>query len=437
MTSLRPRASTVVVALFWAGLLLGPALWWADTRAVSGTAEWLTGAGRITGLTGGYVLLVQVVLMSRVFDRWLDATMVSGWHRDLGGYLVAVLVAHVALITAGYAAADGTSLTAQTWTLLTRYEDMIAAYAGFAVLLAVALLAVRPVRRWLRYELFYYTHLAAYVSLLLVYGHQFSTGAQLAHSGPARYWWIGLYAFAIGCVAYGRLVRPLWLAARHRFRVASVIPEAPGVVSVYVTGRGLGDLRATGGQFFRWRFLTRDGWWQAHPFSLSAAPNGRWLRLTVKTVGDGSAAVAGLRPGVRVLVEGPSGGFTARRRRGHNALLIAGGIGVAPVRALLEDLPPGGSVLYRASRPEDLVFRSELDELAAARGHRVRYLVGSRRDPRLRHALSADGLRGLVPDVARRDVYVCGPPSLVAGVLDALTDLRVPRRHIHLDPFEL
>ena len=212
--------------------------------------------------------------------------------------------------------------------------------------------------------------------------------------------------------------------------------EAPGTVSIYITGRRLDRLTARAGQYFRWRFLSRGSWWQAHPFSLSAAPNGRWLRLTVKAVGRHTTRLQHLEPGARVLAHGPSGMFTADRRRRVRALLIAGGSGIAPVRALLEELPPGAAVIYRARSETDLVFRAELDWLAQERGARVSYIVGARDDPVPRYLSGPRGLRELVPDVRRRDVYLCGPAGLVNASLKTLGRLHVPKRQIHLDPFE-
>jgi ferredoxin-NADP reductase len=219
--------------------------------------------------------------------------------------------------------------------------------------------------------------------------------------------------------------------------VASVVPEAPGVVSIYVTGRDLSKLDVQAGQFFRWRFLTRDSWWQAHPFSLSAAPNGQWLRLTVKSLGDHSRALAGLRPGVRIWLEGPSGGFTSRARRRERSVLIAGGIGIAPIRALIEDLPSGSTVLYRARAASEVIFQRELTDLVNTRGHQLHYLIGPRSQSQASKPLTPEGLRALVPDVRNRDVYLCGPATMTASVMKTLAVLRVPRRHIHVDPFEL
>ena len=262
---------------------------------------------------------------------------------------------------------------------MNEYEDMTSAVVAVGILVGIGLLAIRAVRTVMPYELWKFLHLSTYVVLLLSYGHQFADGQQLFRPGPARTYWIGLYVAVLVCLAWGRVVGPLLLNLGHDFRVAEVVHEGPDVVSIYLSGR---RLRQTGraGQFFRWRFLARGVWTQAHPFSLSAAANGRWLRLTVKTVGRHTEALRGLHPGVRVWAQGPMGSFTAVRRTRGRALLIAGGIGIGPIRALLEELPLGASVIYRASTADDVVLREELDRLAELRQADVWYVIGSRYD---------------------------------------------------------
>jgi predicted ferric reductase len=320
--------------------------------------------------------------------------------------------------------------------MLTTYEDMISAFVATGILVGVGLLALRSVRAVLPYELWHFLHLLSYVVLLLSYGHQFAVGRELSGTGLGATFWAGLYVFVALSWVHGRVVAPIRLNLRHRLRVAEVVHEGQDMFSVYVAGRHLDALEARAGQFFRWRFLTRGCWWQAHPFSLSAAPNGRWLRLTIKAVGDHTEQLKWVEPGVRVVVEGPSGVFTADRRTRHRALLIAGGSGIAPIRALLEDLPRGTVVLYRASSPADLIFREELDWLAQARDSEIYYVIGGRDDPGPRLAMSPKGLRNMVPDISRRDVYLCGPEGLVSAAVTILRRLRVPKRQIHLDPFE-
>ncbi|MDX2675378.1 ferredoxin reductase family protein [Streptomyces sp. NY05-11A] len=429
----------LVLIGFWGLLTASVALWWFNTPAgsVTGVAGALTAAGRITGMAGGFVLLVQVLMMSRVrwLEEWVGAHDLTIWHRGLGAMTTVLILAHTMLIIEGYALSSRISFGSQTWMMLTTYEDTAGAFAATGILVAIALLAVRAIRRRMRYELWHALHLTTYLVLLLGYGHQFSLGSDL-QAPVARLYWTALYAGTIACLAWGRILEPLLLNLRHRLTVAAVVPESDTVFSVYVRGRRLDRLEARAGQYFRWRFLTSEGWWQSHPFSLSSAPNGRWLRLTVNPVGDHTTRMRSLRPGTRVIAEGPFGTFTADRRRQPTALLIAAGSGIAPVRSLLERMPRETVLIYRARTAEDVVFGDELDDLAVRRSARVHYVLGSREEYRPKSLLTPEGMRDLVPDAFRRDVYLCGPPSFVSATLRVLEQLGVQESQIHLDPFE-
>ncbi|GAA1568668.1 ferredoxin reductase family protein [Dactylosporangium maewongense] len=426
--------------LFWGGLALALLPWWLGTKAgsIDTGAEIFQSAGRVTGLIAGYLLLVQVILMSRlaVLERWIGARHLGLWHRELGGSVLIMILAHAALITVGYAYADRVGFVSELGTILTEYEDMVTAFLAAGMLVCIGLLSIRGLRRALPYELWYFLHLTAYLALLLGFAHQFSNGQELFKPGLGRTLWIAFYVVMVTAVVWGRIVAPLTFNLRHRLQVADVVAEGPDMVSIYITGNRLHDMDAQAGQFFRWRFLSRGLWWQAHPFSLSAAPNGRWLRLTVKTVGSHTMAMRDLRPGVRIFVEGPWGDFTASRRVKSRTVLIAAGSGIGPIRALLEELPPGAVVIYRASAVHDLHLRDELEHLADLRHATLWFVVGDRRDPGPRRLFTPAGMRELVPDITERDIYLCGPDGLVTQSLQVLRRLRVPRRQIHLDPFE-
>jgi predicted ferric reductase len=428
----------LLLLLFWSGAATSIELWWLRVDSLTTTGDVFTAAGRVTGMTAGYVLLMQILLMSRVgwLERSIGAHDLTRWHRRLGAWLVFLVLAHVALTLVGYAALGSTGVVAQALVMFTEYEDLDKAFVAAAILTALGLLAIRGIRRALPYEAWYWLHLTAYVVLVLGYAHQFTHGQELAGGGFGRWYWIGLHALVIGSVLWGRLVHPCLFNVRHRLRVANVVPESASTVSIYITGRRLEGLEAQAGQHLRWRFLGHGCWWQTHPFSLSAAPNEEWLRVTVKAVGRYTAALQGIRPGTRVLAQRPAGHFTAARRVGRTALLIAAGSGIAPIRALLEDLPAGTVLIYRASHPGELVFRAELDHLAYQRDAQVWYVVGSRSDPRPRHVFTGRGLVQLVPDLRHRDIYLCGPPGLIGPIVRVLRRIGVPKQQIHLDPFE-
>jgi ferredoxin-NADP reductase len=209
--------------------------------------------------------------------------------------------------------------------------------------------------------------------------------------------------------------------------------EAPGVISVYIGGNRLDELAAEPGQFFRWRFLTRSLWWSSHPYSLSAAPGDDQLRITVKDQGDHSQSLRLLQPGTRVIAAGPYGAFTGSgASSAGGAVLVAGGVGITPLRALFATLPGPVTLIYRASSWQDVVFKDELDAIARTRGGTVHYLIGSREECELTGQLLAD----LAPGLRRRDVYLCGPNGMIAAAVMALREAGVSRRRIHYESFE-
>jgi predicted ferric reductase len=416
-------------------------MWWHDTSSSSvvGTGPFLTAAGRVTGLVGTYLVVVEVLLMGRVpwLDRMIGMDRLAVWHRRNGEYAVSLLVAHAVLIIWGYALTAHEGLVSETRSVVFSYPDMLAATVGLGLLVGVGVLSARAVRRRVSYHTWYFIHLYTYIALALSFAHQFNAGADFATHPVNRAVWIALYGTVAALLIACRVVKPVVNAARNHYVVVGTTNEAPGVVSVYVTGKSLGQLGAEAGQFFLWRFLTHDGWWQAHPFSLSAAPNGEWLRLTAKSVGDHSTTLKNLRPGTRVLLEGPYGAFTDNRRRRRKVLMIGAGIGVTPLRALLEAFPgrPGEMALvYRATDHSQLALRQELDQLAAERGAQVHYLIGPREDHP--EYLTPDHIRLLAPDIAQRDVFICGPEGFAETVRASLRSLGVPTRQVHSESFE-
>ena len=372
-------SARTVLAVIGIGAAAVVALWWHSTPDVSGLGGWLTGAGEILGLLAGYGVVILVALMARLppLERGIGSDRLARWHAMGGRYIVSLVVAHGLLIVWGYAVEAHASLTSETATLLTQYPDVLMATVAGFLLLGVGLVSMRAARRRVRYETWYYLHLYTYLAIALAFSHQFAVGASFINNLAARFWWSAMYLTVAAAVLWYRVAVPLRASARHEFKVVGVKPEGPGVTSVYIGGAHLDELAAEPGQFFRWRFLTRSLWWSSHPYSLSAAPGSDLLRITVKDIGDHSQALSRLRPGTRVIAEGPYGAFTAGRT-GRGAVLLAGGVGITPLRAMFSTLPGPVTLVYRASSERDIVFRDELDAIAAARGAKVYYVIGSR-----------------------------------------------------------
>ncbi len=452
--SVSPTAHVSLRLVLAAGAVVLLGIWWLDTPAgsVKGIATTVTAAGRITGLMGAYLVLVQVLLMARV--PWVEFAVgwsrLAAWHRALGVGVVSLLAAHVLLIVEGYALTARRNTVAEGWTVLHTLPDMLKALVGMALFLVVGATSGRRLRARLTYESWYWLHLSAYLAIALTFFHQVSCGVDfvgddLRHRAM-RFLWYAMYGGLAAALLWWRVARPIrgWFV--HRLLVDAVVPESDDIVSIHLRGRNT-HLLGRAGQFVSVRFLTPGHFLSAHPFSLSALPGVDTLRLTVKEAGDHTGALRHLRRGVPVLADGPFGRFTADQARQPRVLLIAGGSGIGPIRALAEELTsgiePSGyrggrevTLLYRVSRSSDLALSHELDELARAGRIVVRYLVGRRGelgfDP-----LGPHTLRELVPDIAERDAFICGPPGMVATVDRSLRRLAVPRRQRHVEEFEL
>jgi predicted ferric reductase len=417
------------------GITIGLAVTAESAGSLGAAGGVATALGRLAGLLAAYAMIVVVLLVARIppLERAIGQDRLVAWHRKLGPWPLYLLLAHAVLITVGYAREAKDGVLHQFGQLLWSYPGILAATAGSIFLFAAGVTSYRLARRKMAYETWWSVHLYTYLALFLSFSHQIDTGASFVGHPAARLWWTLLWLGTLGAVVAARIGLPVWRSLRHQVRVVGVTPEGPGVVSILLRGRRLDRLPLAGGQFFHWRFLRRGLWWQAHPYSLSAAPAGELLRITVKDLGDHSAGLARMEPGTRVAVEGPYGTFTADTAEKDRLLLVGAGVGTAPILALLQELPPEAdvTVLLRASSPDELVLRDEVAEQVQRRGGRLVELVGARDRVRL----DAHALRELVPDVRRREVYLCGPDPLSQRVAAELQRAGVSADHIHFESF--
>lgn len=401
----------------------------------------LSAAGDITALYGTAAVLVLLVLVARVpwIERRYGMDRLNLWHRWTGFAATVLLVAHAVFTTMGYSAGLEGGAWAQLVDFVNGHQWMLSAIVGLALLVAIALTSVRWARKKLRYETWWFVHLYAYLAVALSFMHQIVAGVDFVDDPWARWYWIGLYAATALLLLGFRWITPFERMVRHNLRIAEVRQETDDVTTIILSGRGLSHLRVEAGQFFILRFLRRDMWWKGHPFSLSARPDGKALRFTVKQVGDDTGMMSRIPVGTRVMAEGPYGTFTTARASRRKILLIGGGIGISPIRSIYEDLdrrPGEVDLLYRTRTRADAALLAELDQIQHERGYglEVSYSAisgtSSKDDP-----LRTESLLARYPDIAERDVFVCGPPSLLASAQQGLRKAGVTSDQIHLERF--
>jgi len=403
--------------------------------SLAGPGGVLTAIGRVTAMSGTYLLLVTLLLIARIpaVERAIGQDRLVKLHRQLGPAIIGLISVHVVAVVLGYAAQVSAGPWHELVILATTFPGMMLAVAGLGLLFLAAFTSYRYVRRHMKYETWWAVHLYTYLAVALSIPHQVLTGVPFMGHPLAMAWWLSLWFATAGAVIVYRWGLPIARSVQHKVTVHSVEEEAPGVVSVTMTGRDLHKLEASGGQFLHWRFMKRGMWWQAHPYSLSAVPTTNRMRITVKDLGDHSNSLAAIKPGTRVAIEGPYGAFTHHARHTDQVVLVAAGVGVTPVRALLEDLPRHVDVvaILRGASRRDLVLRDELAHLVGERGGQLHELIG----PRSHARLDEQGLAELVPDIAARDLYVCGPSGFMQGVIAAARNLGVRGERIHHEDF--
>ncbi len=396
----------------------------------------ITTASRFFALVGSYLSIIGLLLIARIpwIENALGHDRLVIWHRKAMPYALYMITYHVALVALGYAGAEGKYIYQELWDMITTYPWMLPAFVGFILLVLAGVTSYKEIRRNMKYETWWVIHLYTYLGVALSFMHQILTGGMFIGHPLNRAYWIGLYLSVVLAIFIWRIFIPTFKSIRHNLRISKVIEEGPDVVSVYISGKNLFKLEAQGGQFFNWRFLTTELWYQSHPFSLSASPTDSELRFTVKALGDATSEFKDLKVGTRVIIEGPYGIFTRETAsQFKNVTLIGGGVGITPIRAILDEIPSSAKivVIYRAREESDLVLKTELDSIAKERGITIHCLLGSRKD----HSITSANITKYAPRFADSDVYVCGPESLIEDVVKASRESGIPKDRIHHEAF--
>ncbi len=446
-TDQRRFSRDLLTVLAWASVAGALGLWVADggIRTVTTAGSFFLAAGTVAGLVATDLMVLMLFLAARVpyIDAAYGHDRAVAMHNTLGKWVICGLLGHAFLLTCGYTLLDSKGVIAEIASLL-GISDLVLSVIALGALAAVGITSIVAVKRKLPYEVWHVIHLVTYVAVGLSLPHQFSMSGVFAEGTWQRWYWMALFALTALMLLSFRFVFPLVTSLEHRLVVSRVELEDTDVVSIEMRGKNLDRLGAQAGQFLAWRFLGRGLWWHHHPFSLSAAPTNDTLRITIRALGRGTAKLLSVRPGTRVAIEGPYGIFTDSSRSQLGVTLVGIGIGIAPIRALLEgtDIVPGVStVILRASTSEQLYLVDEIDTLCRAKGARLIALVGPRAsdlvgEPTwLPEQYRAMRLVDLAPAVAQSDVFICGPQSVADLVIADALAAGTPASAIHNERF--
>ncbi len=415
---------------------LVPVLLWLRSDAVAVAFGSATGALRslalLAGLCGYAAFATNLILSARVpaVERLFGSLdRMYRFHRRLAAAVAALLVAHVALIFGSQAATPAAGVAELLrpdpgW----RVFAGVVAFAGFATILAVTLLAR------LRHEPFLRVH--------RVFGLVFCVGAlhalrvQGVGAGiPLLDGYLAvLTAAAVAAWVY-RSGLGRTLVRRDYYRVAALRPHGASIAEVVLTPADE-PLDFEPGQHVFIGVNDPAVGRELHPFSITSAPGDPTLRLAVKAVGDYTTALPGVEAGAWVRVEGPYGGFWHAGNRWRRQVWIAGGIGITPFLSMARSLEGGDAridLYYCGVNAEALVFLDELNALAA-RHPNLRVIPNPDDEKGL---LSAAEVRRVSGDLSGAHVFICGPPAMITALTGELTALGIPCDRLHYEEFRL
>ncbi|MDR3581981.1 MAG: ferredoxin reductase family protein [Candidatus Pacebacteria bacterium] len=430
----------LILFFFFGNILLVTYLWFVNSNFYIYTpapGNLYIAFGRIFGLWAELFLLTELMLIGRItwFENLFGFDTLNTIHRWIGYSIFSLFIAHPLFLTMGYAAQSGTSFLAQFMDFIQNRDGVLLAAIAVLIFLYVIFISAF-VRKRIHYETWYFSHLFTYAAIGLALPHQLGT-ADLIGGWPLYYWYVLNFA-VFGLVLLYRFLRPLARFAYHRFTVRSVVREAPGITSVYITGRHMDRFRFQAGQYANINLLAR-GMWYTHPFSFSSAYNGEFIRVTIKEVGGYTAKIAEVRPGTRVIIDGPLGLFVEARSKRDKYLFLAGGIGITPLRSMIESLAKERKdivLMATAKTADGFVFRDEIARLQEIDPFIKVHLIVSTPAPGYETGrVDKEKIVRLVPDFFSREVFLCGPPPMMQSVVENLAEIGFNAKNIHFENF--
>ena len=441
------RAQDIIETIAWSIVMAMLVMFLIDggLKDITDLPTALGAISRLTSLLGTALLLIQMLLIARIpwIDKFYGHDGATVTHKKLGKPVLYLISAHFLASLIQYAINDGKDVLTTLWSLIT-IQDLLLATISFVLMLVVVITSLNFARRALSYESWFFVHLTAYISVAVAVPHIISTGSDVAGKPVQTIIWVALYLFVFLNVLWFRVIIPVRKSYRKRLVLAQNVRESSDTVSLYLTGKHLKKIEAVSGQFYFLRFMTPTQWWRPHPFSISAAPNGEYLRFTIGDRGDDTKLMQNLQPGTPVAIEGPYGLFTEERRTKEKVVLIASGIGIPPIRTLAESMAarPGDiTVIYRVRNSEDASLLAEIKEICRRREFPLHIIEGPR-GPK-NSWLNSDGsnnpdvarLTMMAPHVSEADVYICGPQVWTESVIKSVRKAGTPIDNIHSEEY--
>lgn len=431
-----------------AGLYLvfcGLALVLAAGRLVAPLDPWEAAAAAL-GLVALAAMAVQFVTSGRfeTVSGRLGIDKIMAFHKVAAWWVLLALILHPLFFVLP-TWLDNPALGMERLTAYLTLPQYRTGVVALGALLALVLTSALRNRLPWRYEVWRASHLVFGITAIGTGLHHAVSAGRFSAAGPVYgFWWVvGLCAAAVIATLYGWR----WLMLHRRpWRLASVTRRAERMWELDIQPDPQNPPWPYRAGQFVWmtegsrRFPLFD-----HPFSIADSPQRPGLSLIVKEAGDFTNGIGTLAPGTVIGIDGPYGEFTLDTHAGEGVLLLAGGVGIAPIMGLLRDLVARRDsrpirLAYAAGNPANFACLAEIEAAKAVLDLQVMLLSeeGGEGWPGLIGRLDHERLRGLLDglDPASTVAFICGPGPMVTGTSNALGDLGLPMKNILYERFD-
>lgn len=406
------------------------------------TSQPLIAFGRLSGLLAVLLILIQLLLISRLdyLEKALSLDKLLVVH-GLNGFLSFLfIILHPILLIIGYSQKTSNNFIQQLRSFILYWDGVGLAVLGTLIFIVAVVISLNLIKKKIKYEFWYLSHLFLYLAILWAYSHQLEVGRSLQNTIFAIYWYV-IYFIVIAILVWYRFLRPVWRFRKHVFRVVKIKRENEAVCSIYIRGENMENYRVAAGQFFLLRFLNRRAWYEEHPFSLSRPLRENTLQFTIKALGDFSSNLESkVKIGDPVILDGPHGSFISKEVKKDKILMIAGGIGITPIKAIIEELVPQQKniiLIYANKNLKGAVFQEELETLLKSNPKFTLFHVLSQEkiDGHDYGRLDLEKIIKLAPDLSEREIFICGPEMMTKGIIGSLKSLKIKKSQIHWEKF--